>query len=61
MLVEELQAIAINLDGAPGVRRDQVGEVCLEVIDGEAIRTLIKVLGIDIGIPKEGKTRLGVG
>jgi len=34
MLPEELQTITVNLDGAPGMGLNQLGEVCFPLFQG---------------------------
>lgn len=45
MFVKELQAVAIDFDGAPGMAFYQAGEVGVEVIVSEGVRAAIKMLG----------------
>lgn len=45
MLPEKLQAIAIDLDGAPGVGIDQLGEIHLELLHAELVRAAVVVSG----------------
>lgn len=45
VLVEKLQAIAVNLDGAPGVAVHQRTEVVFELLLSERVGTLIEELG----------------
>ena len=45
MLPEKLQAIAVSLDGTPGVGIDQLGEIHLELLHAEPVRTAAVVSG----------------
>ena len=45
MLIEKLQAIAIEFDSAPGMRLYQAGEIVFQVLDRQSIRATIEILG----------------
>ena len=42
MLVEKLQSIAVDFDGAPGVALDECVEIRFEVIDAQAVGAAVK-------------------
>jgi hypothetical protein len=44
MGVEELQAVEIELDGAPGMGRQQVGEIVGQLRLGERIDVMVEVV-----------------
>jgi hypothetical protein len=44
MLPEELQAVSVNLDGAPGMGFNQVGEVGFSLFHGQEIWAAIEII-----------------
>ncbi len=51
MLVEELQAVAIKFDGAPGMGINQAGEIGFKIGIGELFRAAIEEDGELYGSP----------
>src|SRR5450631_3305509 len=44
ILPEELQAVPVNLNDAPGMRINQLGKIAFQLFDGQLIRAAIKVI-----------------
>ena len=54
MFPEELEAITVNLDGAPGMRLNQLGKILFSLFQGQSIGAAIKMLGNPTHSPRVG-------